>query len=378
MKTLKQKLGIVLLSFSSTIFAQVGINTINPASTLDITAKNASGTSTTVDGLLIARVDRLRAQSMTGITTSTLIYINDISNGSQTNTAINIDAVGYYYFNGTAWVKLHNPNNIINLNIYNSNGTLTTNRVVSQGNNTLTFTGTAVNSFSINGNTFSVDATNNRVGIGTATPTNRLHISATTAPLRLQGVDIGNSSTDQLLVIDATGIVKNIGTLGSLSIPTPAIFRLETAQTDFLNGISLGSSSIVPMSLLKNSINGMSYNAATSVITFPAGTYQITFVYEATHNNTNGTTVDADMCRNSSYIVDFPSGASGTQRIHSTAYHNAGGTSNHGGSITYTTTLPAGRTWPIRLGRGQSGNCTGTGMRLIDLSTQLLVFRIGD
>lgn len=585
---------MMLLTFSSVIFAQVGINTPNPTATLDITAKNATGTSTAVDGLLVARVDRLRAQSMTGIPTSTMIYVNGITNGTQTGNAVNIDAVGYYYYNGSVWVKLHNPANAIDTNIYNTNGTLTGNRTVTQGNNTLAFTASTINAFSVNGNNFSidalnrrvgvgttaptsflsilnpvagnltdvvsagidncgapcgqgtprnltlynnnvtnplfggidfipsanptgvtgasiigidrdvtnnyaglqvftrnatdyaarmtikssgnvgigtnlpatkldvqstgtpttpvaaikivdgnqangyvltsdgagvgtwkaipaassvnlyntdgtltgnrkvtqdantlafegtsvnafsvdgatlsVDAANDRVGLGTATPTNRLHVNGTD-PLRLQGTTAGNTTTDPLMVLDGNGVVKTIGTLGALSIPNPALFRLETAQTDFLNGVSAGSLSVVPMTAIKNSISGMTYNAGTSTITFPAGTYQITFVYEALHNNDNGTTVEADKCRNSSYIVDFPTGASGNQRIHSTAYHNSGILSNHGGTITYATTVPAGRTWPIRLGRGQSGNCSGTGMTLTAASTQLLVFRIGD
>ena len=592
MKMKKKNITLTLLTVSSLTFAQVGINTANPAATLDITAKNPTGTS--VEGLLVVRVDRLKAQSMTGIPTSTMIYVNSVANGSLGGNAVNIDAVGYYYYNGSVWVKLHNPGNTTDTNIYNTNGTLTGNRTVTQGSNTLAFTanstnafsvngnnfsvdalnrrvgigtaapssflsllnpvagnvtdilsagidncgapcsqgtprsvtlynsnatnplfggiefipstspsgitgasiigidrdaannyaglqvftrnatdyaarmtikssgnvgigtavpatkldvqsagtpavpvaaikivdgnqsngyvltsdaagvgtwkaipatssvniyntdgtltgnravtqgsntlaftGTAVNAFSVDGTTLSVDAANDRVGVGTAAPTNRLHINGTD-PLRLQGTTTGNTTTDPLMVLDANGVVKTIGTLGALSIPNPALFRLETAQTDFLNGFAAGSLSIVPMTAIKNSISGMSYNAATSTITFPAGTYQITFVYEALHNNDNGTTVEADKCRNSSYIVDFPTGAAGTQRIHSTAYHNSGILSNHGGTITYSTTVPAGRTWPIRLGRGQSGNCSGTGMTLAAASTQLLVFRIGD
>ncbi|MFP3541146.1 hypothetical protein, partial [Pseudomonas sp. SIMBA_044] len=52
-------------------------------------------------------------------------------------------------------------------NIYNADGTLTGNRVVIQGDKTLTFNSTATNGFSVDGNTFSVDAANGRVGIGT-------------------------------------------------------------------------------------------------------------------------------------------------------------------------------------------------------------------
>ncbi|WP_345991958.1 hypothetical protein AAEU33_08200 [Chryseobacterium sp. Chry.R1] len=209
-----------------------------------------------------------------------------------------------------------------------------------------------------------VDASGN-VGVGTITPSNKVHINAAN-PLRLQGLTAGNSSTDPLVVADANGVLKTIGTLSVLSVPTPAIFRLETTQTNFLNGMAAGAQQAVPMSLVKNSIPGLTYSGNT--ISFPAGTYQMTFVYEASHNNTG--------CTISSYFIDFPLNT-GSTRIHNTASHNEGVLSNHGGTITYATALPA-RTWNIQLGRGQSGNCTGTGMNLAANSTQLLIFRIGD
>lgn len=159
--------------------------------------------------------------------------------------------------------------------------------------------------------------------------------------------------------------------LDETSLPTmaPAVFRLDSDRTNFLNGTGLGSSVVIPMVLVSNSITGLSYDTGTSTITFPAGIYKMEFVYEGDH--------DATGCTISSYIVDFPEG-SGTsfRRIHSTSSHNFGGTSNHGGTVTYTTTVPAGRTWSIKLGRGQSGNCTGAGGTLKAKSTQLLIFKM--
>ncbi|KQT35639.1 hypothetical protein ASG22_01035 [Chryseobacterium sp. Leaf405] len=360
---------LIALSCSTIGFSQVGINTNTPAVTFDINAKNPTGTTTNVDGLLVPRVDRQRAQSMTTIATSTLIYVSTVATGTQTGTAVNIDAVGYYYYNGSIWVKLHNPNNTGIQNIYTTDGTLTGNRTVTQGANTLGFTGSVVNAFSVDGSTFSVDAANRRIGVGTTAPTNTLHITSTADPLRLQGTTAGNPNTDRPVVIDANGVVKTINTLNVLGIPSPAVFRLATAQSNFLNGIGAGGTQVVPMAVIKNAIDGLTYNATTSTITFPPGTYQMTFVYEATHDNTG--------CSISSYLVDFPLN-SGTQRIHSTASHNQGGLSNHGGTITYTTLIPSTRTWQIALGRGQSGNCSGTGMTLAAISSQLLVFRVGD
>jgi hypothetical protein len=95
--------------FSGLVFAQIGINSKDPLSTLDINAKNSTGVTTATDGILIPRVDRQRAQSMTNIPISTLIYVNNISTGTQSGVAFNIDETGFYYFNGTEWVKLRDP-----------------------------------------------------------------------------------------------------------------------------------------------------------------------------------------------------------------------------------------------------------------------------
>ncbi|MFP3507945.1 hypothetical protein, partial [Burkholderia sp. SIMBA_062] len=62
------------------------------------------------------------------------------------------------------------------------------NRAVTQGTNTLSFNGTATNAFSVDGTTFSVDASNNRVGIGSAAPTSKLTIVDATNANQFQGI----------------------------------------------------------------------------------------------------------------------------------------------------------------------------------------------
>ncbi|AZA53537.1 hypothetical protein [Chryseobacterium sp. G0201] len=152
--------------------AQVGFNTTTPKATIDIVAKSTTGA--TPEGLLVPRVSRQKAQTMTGVETSTLIYVNDIA-GTAAGSGVNINAVGYYYFNGTLWVKTDNDNNI-----YNTNGNLTGNRTVNQVGNTLAFTSTATTGtshFSVDGTTLNVDARNNRIGMGTAAPETILDIN---------------------------------------------------------------------------------------------------------------------------------------------------------------------------------------------------------
>lgn len=188
----KQLLTILAVSLSGIAFAQVGINNTTPASTLDITAKAATGTTTTPEGLLIPRVDRERAGSMTSVPTSTMIYVNDITTGAASGTAVNIDAVGFYYYNGVAWTKMGagsgsgasvTANNGLTLASGNLQlgGALTQATTVSglTAANNMAFTGTGNNAFSVDGNTFSVDAANHSIGIGTTAPNGRFEIAGT-------------------------------------------------------------------------------------------------------------------------------------------------------------------------------------------------------
>lgn len=207
------------------------------------------------------------------------------------------------------------------------------------------------------------------IGIRNNAPTEALDIDKGNLRIRTITSNIGGSG-DKVVVAGSTGILKTT-TLDVVSVPLPAVISLNTKITNFLNGVgSGGTQTLTNMGIVKNGIPGFSLNTATSNVTIPAGTYQISFVYEGVH--------DATGCTLSSYFVDFPDGG-GTQRVHSTAAHNEGVPSNHGGTITYTAVIPSTRTWQISLGRGASGNCSSLpGNDLFANSTQVTFFRIGD
>ena len=252
------KKNVILLGammISSFAWAQIGINTATPTSTLDVTAKNATGKSTNVDGLLVPRVDRERAQSMTGVPTSTLIYINDVSTGTQATgtTTINVDTVGYYYFEGAptnAWVKLKTPaaTPTASVNIYNANGTLTGNRTVNQGTNWLAFNTDIVNGFAVSkpnvGYILSVDGNNSRVGIGTTTPAAKLDVAGTIK------IADGTQAANRVLTSDANG-------LASWQTPAAAPASVNLYNTDgTLTGNRVVTQGANTLTLNTTAVNG--------------------------------------------------------------------------------------------------------------------------
>jgi hypothetical protein len=83
-----------------------------------------------------------------------------------------------------------------------------------------------------------VDAGGN-IGIGTASPSNRLHVSAPSDPVRLEGVQT-ESSPAEVLTVTATGVVKKAtvasivggGILKGIYVPTSsaATFTIAPGQ----------------------------------------------------------------------------------------------------------------------------------------------------
>lgn len=162
-----------------------------------------------------------------------------------------------------------------------------------------------------------------------------------------------------------------------LKIPKPAVYELVNDIPNFLQSQDKGYAVMVPMREVVNSIpEYISYNATNSRLTFQPGTYNISLVYEATHNATG--------CTLSSYYCDLLrqsfDGTNGPGfRIHSTSSHTQGELSNHGGTIAATIVVTTPMIWTIQMGRGQSGDCQlKAGNTLAARSTHLTILRMGD
>lgn len=108
------KRGILLtgiFSISTFAFAQIGINTETPKSTLDI---EGSTETNKVAGIQAPRLTLAELTNKVGSLyganqIGALIYITNVSGGNRTGQRVNISSPGYYYFDGSFWQNLGIP-----------------------------------------------------------------------------------------------------------------------------------------------------------------------------------------------------------------------------------------------------------------------------
>lgn len=152
---------ILLLFFIPYLsFTQTGINTTDPRTTLDVNgAVTHRETSFTVASNAVNINTQTSLANITGTATGTVAvtaytptingHMLTISNNTSggfgatfSGTTIpNAEAIAFVYTNG-AWKTTMGSSTVSTSNMYNSDGTLTSSRTVSQGANSLVFTGT--------------------------------------------------------------------------------------------------------------------------------------------------------------------------------------------------------------------------------------------
>ena len=109
----------------------VGVNTLMPQSTLDVNGKvgnDGKSLATDVTGLQAPRLTReeltWKGDNLYGIKQKgAQVYITDVTGGTAQAQRVNITSVGYYYFDGSLWVKMITADK--DSNLFNSNGLLT-------------------------------------------------------------------------------------------------------------------------------------------------------------------------------------------------------------------------------------------------------------
>jgi uncharacterized protein (TIGR02145 family) len=102
-------LAIVLAMSATTLRAQVTIGSLDePKATLDVVAVKTDGS--TAEGIIAPRLDRKalndKEAKYTSAQKGAIVYVTSVSNGTATGQAIHVKSVGYYYFDGTVWVRI--------------------------------------------------------------------------------------------------------------------------------------------------------------------------------------------------------------------------------------------------------------------------------
>ncbi|WP_449386897.1 hypothetical protein [Chryseobacterium lineare] len=169
---MKNILTTAAVLFGMTAFAQVGINNTSPKSTLDITAKTGG---TRPEGLIIPQLtgDQIRAATTA---TPTPVYGSDqkgliiyatTADSAPAGPTANITAPGYYYFDGSIWQMI----------LGSSSGDTTNDSWTNDTTNAMVKIGTKADGTARDAGTDVVVTDTGNVGIGTATPKEKLNIS---------------------------------------------------------------------------------------------------------------------------------------------------------------------------------------------------------
>lgn len=95
----------LLFAVSFSVSAQIGIGTTTPQATLDITGQPTA--TTQLDGVIPPRLtgDQLRAKTYTATQTAAIVYVT-AADSAPAGQTLNVTQAGYYYFNGTLWIRM--------------------------------------------------------------------------------------------------------------------------------------------------------------------------------------------------------------------------------------------------------------------------------
>ncbi len=232
----------VLSLHSGQIRAQVTIGSnVTPDANSLLDLKNQSNVNASTKGLLLPRVQLTATDNFAPLSTHVLGMV--VYNTATAGTAPTNVTPGYYYNNGSKWIRLADAASPINL--YTADGTLADNRTVTQADKTLAFTSSATTGtshFTVDGTTFNVDAVNNRVGIGTATPSTKLDIQTggtSAAPVPGFKLVDGNQLDERVLTSDGNGIA----TWGSPKGGVVTILPIPVQTLPFISTTVLSGSS---------------------------------------------------------------------------------------------------------------------------------------
>lgn len=246
---------VTLFSFSTTIAqnGDVGINTLtpDPSASLDI--------SSTTKGLLIPRMSTFDRNAITNPATGLLIFnttLNDVEYNAGTTSL-------------PKWVSATTSSNGLNTTngVTELGGALTKATTISglTSTNKLSFTGTGISMFNINTTGLSFNGSNNRLGLGTTTPTKTLEVVGEIKGTRMiaNGTGAVSSNTaigENSLAANTTGNNNlangfsslQANTTGSNNVAVGA--QAATSNTTGSNNVALGRSALTSNTAGSNNV----------------------------------------------------------------------------------------------------------------------------
>ncbi len=103
----KVLLYVIILLSVTTLTAQVGINTNDPKTTLDVVGNPSNAAMP--DGVIAPKITRAQLIAKTAYTTNqigAMVYVTDLS-GTTNAATNNVQQIGYYYYDGSIWKTMN-------------------------------------------------------------------------------------------------------------------------------------------------------------------------------------------------------------------------------------------------------------------------------
>lgn len=189
----------IFLVWSELVWAQsVSINSTGAAAN----SKSILDVTSTTKGVLLPRLTTTQRLQFD-------VPVGTLNASHAGLTVYDTDFDSYYYWDGAQWQRIPNFNDLAIITSSNGitkvlndiqlGGNLSQNTVISQGAYSMDFTSNAIDGFSVDGSTFSVDGLNNRVGIGTTTPYADLSVGSANGATIYLTREAGSIAADEIL-----------------------------------------------------------------------------------------------------------------------------------------------------------------------------------